>query len=296
MSIRIPAILTLTFASAFVTQTADAQEFLRWKFQRGEEVKYNVQQNMETLTEVGDNQINQAMKQSMDMSWNVLDVSAGGDAIMHQVVKRIQMKMASGPDGEILIDTSNPEPSENPFVKSMVGVFSNIVNQNFTVHMKPTGEVGKVEVPKELLEALRTSAAGNAAALNEKTLEDMMKKSGVTLPATQIAPNSTWTSEQSVQFPFGTINIKSTMTYVSKDTTGNAIISIQPEVSVTPTEGAPVKMTVSDSSGQGQVTFDIEGGRVTKSQLDLTMSMKIDSGQGVFNQTIKQQTALTLIE
>lgn len=296
MSIRIPAILSLIVATALSTSTVDAQEFLRWKFRRGEEIKYNVQQNMETISQVGDNQINQAMKQSMDMVWNVMDVSAGGDAVMHQIVKRIRIKMANGKEGEILIDTSNPEPSENPFVQQMLSVFGNIVNQNFKVGMKPTGEVDHVEVPKELIDALRTSAAGNAAALNEKTLEDMMKKSGVTLPSEKIGPESKWSSEQSVQFPFGTIKIKSTMTYVEKDASGNAIINVTPEVSVTPTEGAPVKMTVEKSSGQGQVTFDVEAGRVTKSQLDLQMLLKIDSGQGSFNQTIRQQTALTLVE
>lgn len=296
MSIRIPAILSIIAAMALPIPQAHAQDFLRWKFRRGEEIKYNAQQNMETITASGANQTSRAMKQSMDMTWQVLDVAAGGDAVMNQIVKRIQVKMPGEDNTEVTLDTSNPKQTENPFLNSMGEVFGKIVNQSFKISMKPTGEVGNVEVPKALMEALQASAAGNAGALNEDTLKQMMKQSAVTLPTEKVGPNSTWTSTQSVQFPFGIMNIKSTMTFVKVDNEGNAIINILPEVSVTPSEGAPVKMTLTSSQGQGRVTFNISEGRVSRSQLDLQMALRVDTGQGVLEQIIKQQTALVLVE
>lgn len=290
---RVPVVVLL-FAAVVMPSQASAQEVLRWKFQRDEQLKYNVQQNMETVMVIGENEIKQAMNQSMDMSWNILNVAANGNAVMHQVVKRAQMKMVGGPGGELSFDTANPVKSDNPIVSSMADVFGKIVNQNFTVSMSPNGDIDNVDIPAQLLEAIRTSAAGNTTALNEDTLKQMMKQSAVTLPGNPVSPGSEWSSQQSVQLPFGTMNIRSKMTLVRMEG-GNAIIDVVPEISVTPAEGAPVKMSLTSSSGQGQVTFNVATGRVTNSRLDLTMGMKIDSGQRVFNQTIKQTSALTLV-
>jgi len=294
MFTRIPVAFTL-FTVLASSIPVDAQETLRWNFKNGEEIKYNVVQNMQTVMVVGDNEIDQAMNQTMAMTWQVLGVGAGGEATMNQIVGRIQMKMAGGPAGALELDTSDPKKSENPFVNSMGEVFGKIVNQPFKVTMKPTGEVGEVVIPPKLIEAINSSAAGNANALNKETLEQMMKQSAVTLPANAVSPGSEWTSKQSVQLPFGTMVIKSNMTYVSKDATGHAVIKIVPEISVTPKEGAPVKMSLTSSAGEGKVLFDIARGRVVKSQLDLKMAMKIDSGQQVFTQQINQKTELTLV-
>ena len=125
----------------------------------------------------------------------------------------------------------------------------------------------------------------------------MMKQSAVTLPNSPVVQNDSWTSQQSIQLPFGTMSINSTMTYAGRDEMGNALINVVPQISVTPKEGAPVKMTLTNSEGRGQVTFNIVQGLVTKSRLDLTMAMKIETANGqTFNQSIQQATAMTLVQ
>ncbi|MEZ6133022.1 MAG: DUF6263 family protein [Planctomycetaceae bacterium] len=293
MSITRASVILMILAVSVPSQTS-AQDVLRWKFQRNEQLKYTAVQNMETLMKVGDNEIKQALNHTMDVAWKVLDVGANGSTVMHQVVTRAQIKIAGGPDGEVGFDTANPVESENLQVKAMGEAFGKIVNQNFTITMQPTGEIDSVEIPAGLREAINTSAAGNTAALNEDTLKQMMKQSAVTLPANAVSPGSKWTSTQSVPLPFGTINVKSTMTLVRTDGT-SAIIDVVPEISVTPKEGAPVKVSVTKSSGRGQVTFDVVKGHVTKSELVVSMDMEIDSGQRNFRQTVNQSTALTLV-
>lgn len=278
------------------SQIADAQDTLVWKFRAQETLQYTVKQTMKTSMDIGGNKINQDMNQSMDMAWNVQSVAASGDVVMSQVVRRIQMNMAGGPAGEVEFDTNNTQKSDNPIVNSMGDVFRKIVNQPFTVSMKPTGEITNVEVPNQLLEAVRQSAAGATGALDENTLKQMMKQSAVTLPGQPVSPKNSWTSTQNVQLPFGTMNIRSTMTYLEKDSAGNALIDVVPEITVTPKEGAPVKMTLKNSSGRGQVTFNIVQGRVAKSQLDLTLTMTIETGGQTFNQTIEQTTAMALAQ
>ena len=296
MSIRPIAFLS-TVLFVLPIQNVNGQESLRWKFRPQENVKYNVVQYMKTSMKIGDNEVNQTMNQSMDMSWQVLSVAAGGDTVMNQVVDRIRMKSEGGPAGLLEFDTASKTLPDNPLIASMGDTFQKIVNKPFTVTMRPDGQIDNVTVPAELLDTIRQSAAGNAAALNEDTLKQMMKQSAVTLPNSPVVQNDSWTSQQSIQLPFGTMSINSTMTYAGRDEMGNALINVVPQISVTPKEGAPVKMTLTNSEGRGQVTFNIVQGRVTKSRLDLTMAMKIETANGqTFNQSIQQATAMTLVQ
>jgi hypothetical protein len=122
-----------------------------------------------------------------------------------------------------------------------------------------------------------------------------MKQSAVMLPGQPVALRNTWNSQQSVQLGFGTMNIKSEMTFIEVDTTGNAIIRVVPEISVVPKPDAPIRMTLTSSTGQGEVAFNIAQGRVAKSQLDLEMAMTIESNGQSFQQNINQVTTMTLV-
>ncbi|HIK90693.1 MAG TPA: hypothetical protein EYG03_01690 [Planctomycetes bacterium] len=293
MFTRIAAVLTfLALSTQF--HSASAQLDLRWKFRAQETIKYNVQQKMQTKMKIGDTDVNQTMDQTMNMSWHVQSSSANGDTVMNQVVDRIFMKLQGGPAGVVEFDTGVNTKSESPIVNSMGEMFRQIVNQKFQVTMKPTGEITDVQVPAQLLDALRRSAAGNAGALDETTLQQMMKQSAVMLPPQAVAPRMTWSSRQSVQLGFGTMTIKSEMTFVEVDAAGNAIIQVVPEISVVPRPDAPIRMTLTSSSGHGEVVFNIDQGRVAKSQLDLDMAMTIESNGQTFDQTIKQVTTMTL--
>ena len=291
--VRFLACTCLVGTSVSVT----AQDTLQWKFRAKETLKYNVVQNMTTVQKVGDQTRNAVMNQAMEMSWQILGASAAGDTVMNQIVRRIRMKMDNGPAGVIEFDTQSTEKSDNPVIARMGQTFEKIVNQPFQVTMKATGKIADVKVPEGLLSAIQQNAAGNAAALDDNTLKQMMKQSAVTLPGKPVGPNSTWTSTEAIQLPFGTMNINSKMTYLQKDAQGNAIIDIQPQITVAPREGAPVSMTLTSSEGRGQVTFNIASGRVLKSRLDLTLAMKISAAGGqAIEQTIKQTTAMTLAQ
>ncbi|MCA9051014.1 MAG: hypothetical protein KDA89_19900 [Planctomycetaceae bacterium] len=295
MSVRLSISAVLCFV-VVSPSAVTAQEELRWKLRGQENLKYNVQQIMKTSMTIGGSAVNQTMHQTMDMSWQVQGVSAGGDAAMSQTVDRIQMKMEGGPAGSVQFDTNNNSKSESPIVNAMGDVFRKIVNQPFQVTMKPSGEITNVEVPDQLLEAVRQSSAGTTGALDENTLKQMMKQSAVTLPTEPVSPGSAWTSLQTVELPFGTMNIRSAMKFREKDSAGNAVIDVTPEITVTPKEGAPVKMTLKNSTGKGTVTFSAAQGRVLRSQLELTLNMTVDAAGQSFNQTIEQTTVMTLAQ
>lgn len=288
-------LLSLTVVSLSVS-AAKAQEQLSWKFQKGEELRYSVVQNMNTTRKVGDQEIASAIGQAMEMRWTVQDVSANGNTVMHQTVDRIRLKMEGGPAGTLEFDTNDKKASDNPFVAKMSEVFGNIVNQPFQVAMTPAGKVESVVVPDSLLAAIRQGAAGNPGALSEETLKDMMKQSAVTLPPQAVGPGSKWKNSQEVKLAFGTMTVNSEMTYVEKNENGDVMIDIVPQIAIKPAEGAQNSMSLQSASGRGRVLFNNQSGRVVQSQLDLTLLMTMTVGEQSFDQTVKQTTAMKLVK
>lgn len=289
----VSAILVLSVAT-----TAFAQESLVWKFRPNEKLNYQVSQQMETLSNFGGNETRQTLGQAMNMSWNVLSAAANGDAVINQVVERIKMDMEGGPGSKISYDSDKNDASDNPAVKAMGAVFQKIVGQKFEIGMKANGKVESVKIPQELIDAIQNSAAGASQALDRDTLEKMMKQSAVTLPDKEVAIGDSWSSQQSVPLPFGKMSINSKMTFVKKDDQGNAVIDVIPSVTVVPAENSAVKVTLGNSTGRGRVTFDIDRGRVLKSELVLSMKMDMEivSQKQKFSQTINQKTIMNLKE
>lgn len=272
-----------------------AQEKLAWKFAPGESLKYVVKQNMNMTMDVAKKKQSIAMNQTMDMQWKIAEVdSRSGAAEMSQTIDRVQMTSQGGPFGIVEYDSAGGKIPETPLGKSMAEVFRKIIGQEFGVHMKATGKIDQVTVPQSLIDALKQSGtAGNA--LDEATLKQMMTQSAITLPEKAIIPGHSWVSEQQVELPFGTMTVKSQLTYQGIDSSsGYAKIAMIPVISVTPKPGAPVTLTLTKSEGTGLVLFDAAKGRIAKSDLDLTMQMQVQSFGQVIDQTIKQTTSMTL--
>ncbi len=286
--------LSLVIAS-LLPLTAHSQDDLRWKFQSGETLKYQVMQNMQTEMMVGGQKINTNMQQSMDMAWKVSGVTEQGDAEIAQTVDRVQMKMEGGPFGSLQFDTTSTEVPSNAIVKAMADVFRKIIGQEFKVTMKSTGKVQNVKVPEQLLTALSTTGAGSA--LNEDTLKQMMEQSSVLLPAEPVTTGQMWESSQQIQLPFGEMKVSSKMTYEGRDpATGMARIAMKPSISVTPKEGSPLQMTMKKSDGMGRVLFDPQRGRIVRSDLELTLEMQVTQQGQVIDQVVKQKTTMQLAQ
>ncbi len=272
-----------------------AQEQLAWKFAPGESLKYVVKQNM-NMTMVAANKTQTiAMNQTMDMRWKIADVDAStGDATMSQTIDRVQMNSQGGPFGVFEYDSAGDKVPESPLGKTMAEVFRRMIGEEFGVHMKTTGKIDQVTIPQSLIDGLKKAgSAGNA--LDETTLKQMMTQSAITLPEKTLNSGDKWDSVQQVELGFGTMTVKSELTYQGIDpSTGHAKIAMIPVISVEPKPGADVTLTLTKSAGTGIVLFDIAKGRIAKSDLDLTMQMQVKSFGQLIDQTIKQTTSMTL--
>ena len=70
-----------------------AQEPLRWKFEPGQRLAYNMVQDMTMGTSGPFGQQNVTMNQVMEMTWQVKELNDQGEAIIRQKFDRMKMKM-----------------------------------------------------------------------------------------------------------------------------------------------------------------------------------------------------------
>lgn len=272
-----------------------AQERLAWKFSAGESLKYVVKQNMKMTMNVADKTQQIAMNQTMDMQWRIENVNAAsGDVNMGQTVERVQMDSEGGPIGALKFDSSSTEIPDTPYGKAIADVFKKLIGQEFGVHMLSTGKIDQVTVPESLLAALKQSGStGNS--LDENTLKQLMTQSAIMLPETPIKTGHMWDSMQQIEMPFGTMTVKSKLTFEGIDaSTGQARIAMTPSISLTPKQGTEINLKLTKTEGKGSLLFDVARGRITRSDLELRMEIQTNSFGQVIDQTIEQKTSMTL--
>ena len=291
MWIRLICLFLIVVAS---TPFAMAQDLLRWKLGANDELKYHVAQTQKMKQQFGTNSQTTTVQQAMSMLWAVDSVSNNGLAKMQQRVERVRLKIDSG-RGVVEFDTQEPAPPEDPLLAAMTSSLQKIVGKNFQVTMTNQGNVQDVVVPDDLLQALQTGVGANAGGINPETIKQMMKQSPITLPETAVQPGYKWASERSVDLGFGTMVIKSAMTYVKKDGSGNAVIAVVPEIKLVPKENQQLVVELKSSSGGGELLFNINQGRIVRSKLDTNMTMKVTMANGaISNQEIAQKLVMTL--
>lgn len=281
-------------AALLLSSIAEAQDTLVWKLSSGETLKYGVKQKTQMEIQLNGQSQAVVMDQNMDMVWKVQSVAGNGDAKMTQTVDRVQFASEGGPFGKAQFDSASNETSDSPLVKAMAAVFRKIIGREFGVTMQATGKIQDVVVPETLLTDL-TEAGATGTVMNADTLKQIMTQSAVTLPGRAVNPGDSWDSSQKVELPIGVMTVSSTMTYTGIEN-GMAKISMQPKVEVKPKEGAPITMTMNKSEGSGTVLFDVARGRIARSDLELRMELSVRQGGIPIQQSLRQSTAMVLIE
>src|SRR4051812_15812103 len=91
------AAVIAVFGSALAPTTSRADDPLRWKFEVGEKLDYNMTQEMNMSADGGPvGQKTTAMRQEMDMTWDVQGVNKEtGEAVIKQKFDRVKMKMST---------------------------------------------------------------------------------------------------------------------------------------------------------------------------------------------------------
>lgn len=282
-------VLTLLLAGA-----ADAAE-LQWKLNKGDRLSYNIQSQMTTSSTVAGFDSQSKVTQTMKMQWTVVDRAADNTAIVEQTIRQIIIEMSPDGKNKLLFNSAAKDRPQDPIVRSLSNVYGKIVNQKFQVWMAPTGQIQDVRVPEGLLETLKTAAAGSPAGLDDEALKQLLSQTSVILPNRSVDIGDTWESAQTLELPFATIEMRPEMS-LEEIRQGNATIGYRPSIQLVPKKNAAVQVTLKGSDGSGQITFDVDRGRIVEMQLNMNMDLvSMAQGRSV-SQKVRQQTTMELAE
>ncbi len=118
-----------------------AQTKLRWKFQAGEKVNYEMNMVMVQSMNFGDQPINTKVSQLMNMTWQAKEVADDGTAVMEQTIDRIRVEIVPpGADPTpIKYDSQSKEQAKG--TEMLAPLFGAMVGQPMTLTVTPLGEV-----------------------------------------------------------------------------------------------------------------------------------------------------------
>lgn len=294
------AILAMAAAvSAFLAQPAQAADALRWKFAKGETLKYIMEQKTTQEMKAMEREFKTTLNQTVDLHWTVKNVE-GEVAEMSQTIDRVRTKVEA-PGNTFEFDSQSPKTPEGPIAGMLTPMLKALVGAEFSFKMNERGELSDIQVPKQLIESL--SKAGPAATaggmFSEEGLRNLISQSSLTLPANGLEKGGSWTQQARVPVPMlGTMLMNKTYTYQGSDEkVPNQIkIGLDTKVTLEPAADSNVNVQVKNQKGDGEFSFDNHAGRVRSSHVNDHMEMTITVQGQTLQQTTDTVTSMTLTD
>jgi hypothetical protein len=284
---RIPALVLLAIAVTAVSN-ASAQEPLRWKFDVGQKLNYNMVQDM-TIGSAGGplGAQNVSMRQEMDMTWEVQGVNDDGEAVIQQKFERVKMNMTL-PVGVIEYD-SKSEAAPVGAAAMLAPMYKTLTEAEFELTMTARGEIKDVKIPDEVLAALKNSpgAAAMGDMATPEGFKKMISQGALVLPESAPKPGDSWSTKVEMNNPTGGKQvIETTYRYEgTKDVDDVTFAVFRPslKMSFEGTDQAKIK----EQNSSGEVLFNVEAGRLHSSKLEQKVSIEQALGiQTKIDQTI----------
>jgi hypothetical protein len=286
-------LLALSAANCF------SAEPLRWKFEPGEKIQYEMTQKMETTMNAGPaGDFKTGMEQTMDITWHIDEVTPEGNATMRQQIERVQLKM-NMPGGQAAeYDSASDEPPQG-MAAMLAPLYEAMTGGEFKVTMTPRGEVLEAEAPPKLAEAMKNIPG--AAAMGDLTspegIKQMIMQGSMTLPEGDLKSGEKWNSKVEMKSQFGKMDVVTTYDYAgAKDVDGQSFeaISLTPEIASVPEPNAQMQMEIKDQKADGEVLFNRELGRIHSSHLVQSMVMEMKVSGQTLNANIDQTVDMKL--
>jgi len=280
------------FASLVIADpgTLRADEPLRWKFEVGEKLNYNMVQDMNMA--LGDQEVAK-MHQEMDMIWDVQGVDAAtGEAVINQKFDRLKMQVTS-PQGNLDFDSKSEKPASG--LEALIApLYKAITQSEFELTMTARGEIKDAKIPNDVLSALKTSPG--ASALGEYATEEgfkkMISKSAFVLP--KDVPKKGETSKTSVVMDNQSGDkqiVETSYTYDgTKDVDGTNYAVFKPQLIMSYADKDRAgKLSIAQQSSDGEVLFNVPKGRLKSMRLEQHVTINSNSANHPAQQKLDQK-------
>ena len=299
----------VAFAAVAIPTGATRQDAatLAYKWNKGETLRYRITQTTATTLSgfpgaASDVTLNQRLNQAFSLT--VEDLTADGAVSLSQVFESMRMEVDT-PAGKVVIDSGSPAPNAAPPEQLAQKIFASMIGAPVKLTLTPSGRVLKVEGFDRLIDKMSAvlpadAAAGAAlrqlkASLGDAPMSAMFSQGFPELPPRPLKPGDTWTATAAVPNPvFGSINTSTDWTFGAMDGR-TARISSKMKMERDPKAEAPsaplmgLKPEMGTSTGQGEMVFDTQGGRLRTATVDLVMPMSM-SGTGPDGTAVNMRT------
>jgi hypothetical protein len=316
MRLKYTGTLLIAFVAlgGIVGASVQAEGPLRWKFKVGEKLDYNMVQEMQIAASGAalPQEMKTSMRQEMNMTWDVQGVDEkSGEAVIRQKFDQVKMKMST-PKGSFEYD-SKSEEAPTGLGAMIAPMYKAMTEGDFEITMTSRGEVKDVKIPEQVLTALKNSP--NAAAMGDIASADGFKKmisqGALVLPDKAPKKGETWSTKVEMKNPtVGKQTVETVYRYDgTKDINGTLFAVIKPQLKMefenqeaATKDGQPqqpaaqqnMQMKIKDQSSDGELLFNIAGGRLHSTSLKQNVTIEASVGGLPIQQKIDQKIDVTV--
>lgn len=260
-----------------------ADEVLRWKFAKGDVLRYEVQQNMKQNVLANGAKIEMLIDQTYDLRWTVEGVDSEGQAEVAFRFDRIRFKMTSaGLSFEFDSDDAD-NPPDNPAFKQVADTMKAMRDVRFTFRADPLGNLSDMKGLDEL--AKRLPAGAGSEFFSEDSIEQTASQGFVRFAADAIAQGKGWQKQYDLQMPqLGKVTGEETYTLEGPDSLeGQQCLRIasRSKIEIAPEKDGPLAQAGAKFEIQPIDTkyfFDNQAGRLLKSEASQQMQIVLNTG------------------
>jgi hypothetical protein len=305
LTFRVLSALTAAVISTLVSApVGQAQVTLRWKFQPDTRQTFDMVQETTAVPNVNGADATSTTKQTMSLTWHVKSVNDKGDAVIEQIIDRIQFRTRIPGVGDVEYDSKAnklltgakdplPVQSGNSILAAITPTFDGLIGAPITFTASPLGKISDVQFPDKLLAAFKNSPIPGNDRGAEEMFKQMFNQSGAMLPEAPVNVGTKWNQSNSLQMPFGQMKLNMTFTYLGTEVrNGGTVekIGATPTISLVANPNSPIKLTIADSEVTSLLYFDNAAGQLIESNLEMTLKMVIND---TIKQTISQKMSMT---
>ena len=293
---------------------------LRYRWVKGEEVRYRVSQQGTTtisgLPGMGEMTMDQSHVQVLRLT--VEDVATDGSATLRQTFESVRMELNS-PAGKAVFDSAAADKPTDPIAVAIGATMSAMIGESITVVLVPTGAVIKVEgmsrIFDKIMKTLPQDPTGAQVfsqlkgTMSDDAMRSMFEQGFATFPDHAVKAGETWTGQFRMSLPIiGTVTTTRTSTLQGVESSNGTSIAriatmfaMRQDAEASPPGPMGMTAKLADSKGEGEILFDIAKGRVQKtssrSEMPVTLSMTGPNGSQINAQSLVRTTVtMELVE
>lgn len=270
------------------------QTKLRWKFEKGQKLHYVMSQEMETSVKVAGRKIDSNLTQTIDMTWNFVELQDDGSAKMTQTIDRLQMTVkAQGV--EIKFDSKDPA-AVPPALAPLAHLTKALVGQEIGLTMNPRGEVKDVQIPEKILDSLKAVGPAAGGLLSEDGIKNLSSQGSLVFPEEALSPGKTWKKNQKITTPqVGTMTIDTTYTFAGPaEGAGDGVEKIHADLALKLESSLGIDIKSQDN--EASFLFDNKAGILRSSQVRQVMTMAGKIMDQDFSQDMKTTVSMKLAD